>query len=146
MPSSRSWSARRAIREESRRLYQKCRCQSAKYRENERLRYNTSTVCNGRQPHLYILKYEKHHTGCYKVGRTGAYEKRLKDLNSGHLWKLAYVAQYDNLRHLELLAHDELSPYRVIDCPSREWFYTSVEHINRVIQSLKVSHGKVSDV
>ena len=138
MPNRRSWRRRSEIQAENRRLYQRHRCQTEKYRANERLRYNASTIPNGRQPHLYILKYEAQHAGCYKIGRTGAYDKRLKDLNSGHLSKLAYVAQYDGLGHLELLVHDELSPYRVVGCPSREWFFTSVEHIDRVIQSLMV--------
>ena len=119
-------------------LYQQLRCQCARYRVNERLRYNASTIQNGRQPHLYIMRYEDQHAGCYKVGRTGNFPKRLKDLNGGHLSSLIYVAKYDDLGHLELLVHDELSPFRV-PCQSREWFAVGVEHIDKIINTLRGS-------
>ena len=101
---------RALIQQEQRRLYEKIRCQTAEYRRKERERYHASTIPNGRQPHVYILKYEGDLSGCFKVGRTGDYSKRVKDLNCGHLMRVKYVAQYPNFGHLELLAHDELAP------------------------------------
>ena len=121
-----------------RKLYKQKICQSVKYRVNERLRYNASTVQNGRQPHLYIMKYETDHPGCYKVGRTGNFDSRLKNLNGGHLANLMFVAQYQNCGHLELLVHDELMPYG-LKCASREWFEVSVEHIDKTIRTIQGS-------
>ena len=140
MPRTDSQSCRRRkeralIQQEQRRLYEKFRCQTAEYRRKERERYHASIIPNGRQPHLYILKYEGDLSGCFKVGRTGDYSKRVKDLNCGHLMRVKYVAQYPNFGHLELLVHDELAPYRV-QGGSREWFEVSVEHIDNTIRSL----------
>ena len=81
------------------------------------------------------MKYEDSLPGRYKVGRTGDFEKRLKALNAGHLSNLMYVAKYENLGHLELLIHDELSPYRV-QCGSREWFCVLLSHIDAVIKTI----------
>ena len=126
---------RERIRKEQKRLYDKFRCQTNKYRAKERERYHASTIANGRQPHLYILKYEETMPGCFKIGRTGDFANRLKDLNCGHLARVRYVAQYPNLGHLELLIHDELAPYRAPG-GSREWFEVGVEHIDDTIRSL----------
>ena len=126
---------RALLQQERRRLYQKLRCQTAEYKRKERERHHASTIPNGRQPHLYILKYKNDFFGCFKVGRTGDYSNRLRCLNSGHLQHVMYVAQYQHLGHLELLIHDELAPYRVPG-GSREWFEVSVEHIDNTIRSL----------
>ena len=122
-------------REEQKRLYDKIRCQTAEYRAKERARYHASTIPNGRQSHLYIVKYENDCSGCFKVGRTGDFGNRLKDLNKGHLKRVEYVAQYLYLGHLEILVHDELFPYRVQGA-SREWFEVDVERIDDTIRSL----------
>ena len=123
---------------EQRRLYHKSyykvRCQTAEYKRKERERHHASTIPNGRQPHLYILKYKSDFPGCFKVGRTGDYSNRLRCLNSGHLQHVMYVAQYPHLGHLELLIHDELAPYRMQG--GREWFEVGVEHIDNTIRSL----------
>ena len=120
---------------EQRRLYHKIRCQTAEYRKKERQRYHASTIPDGRQPHLYILQYKGDFSGFFKVGRTGDYDKRLKNLNCGHLMHVKYVAQYPHLGHLELLIHDALAPYRALG-GSREWFEVGVEHIDNTIRSM----------
>ena len=123
------------VKREQRELYQKWLHFSAKHRANERLKNNPSTICNGRQAHLYIMKYEDSHPGRYKVGRTGDFEKRVKTLNAGHISNLMYVAKYENLGHIELLVHDELSPYKV-QCCSREWFCVPLNHITAIIKTI----------
>ena len=123
---------------EQRELYQRWAYYSGKHKEhsaNERLRNNVSTVQNGKQAHLYVMKYENCFPGCYKVGRTSNFENRLKSINGGHMARLMYVAQYEKLGHLELLIHDELAPYRV-QCGSREWFAACLGHIERVIKTI----------
>ena len=105
------------------------------YKMYKRLTNNPSTICNSRQAHLYIMKYMCAYPGCYKIGRTGDFDKRLKTLNGGHVAHLMCVAKYEDLGHLELLVHDELSPYRMV-CGSREWFKVSVDHIDAVIKTI----------
>ena len=119
-------------------MYRRWICQGVKYRANERLRYNTSTIPNGRQAHLYIMTYKESHFGCYKVVRAGDFADRVRALNYGHLANLMYVAQYPKLGHLELLVHDELAPHR-LQCASREWFEVAVEHIDNVIRMIETS-------
>ena len=106
-----------------------------RYRTKERQRYHASTIPNGRQSHLYILKYNNVFPGFFKVGRTGDYSNRLKDLNCGHLPRVTYVAKYSDLGHLELLIHDKLAPYRAAG-GSREWFEVDAEHIDDTIRTL----------
>ena len=94
---------------------------------------------NGRQAHLYVMAYENCPYGfsdCYKIGRTGDFDKRLKTLNAGHMANLTYVSQYVDCGHLELLIHDELDQYRVQQCNSREWFKCSLSHIDAVIKKV----------
>ena len=118
---------------EQRKLYERWEMHTGKM--YKRLVHNPSTICNGRQPHLYIMKYTCAYPGCYKVGRTGDFDKRLKTLNGGHMVHLMFVAKYEGYGHLELLIHDELSPYR-IQCSSREWFNVHVDHIHVVIKTI----------
>ena len=108
---------------EERRLYQLLRCRGAKYIANERLRYNASTVPNGRQPHLYIMEYEDNDClGCYNVGRTGNFDKRVKDINAGHLKSTTYVRKYENnetfratgARHIDTLHSTEPLQQRAV--------------------------------
>ena len=68
---------------EQRELYQRWVHYSAKHTASERLRNNPSTVPNGRQAHLYIMKYADCFPGCYKVGRSGDFDKRLKNAKWG---------------------------------------------------------------
>ena len=77
-------------------------------------------------------------TGCYKIGRTGSYENRLRELNAGRLLDCVYVAQYDDWGHLEMLVHDELAPFR-LESTSHEWFEIGVEHIDNVIRTLQAA-------
>ena len=74
--------------------------------------------------------------GVYKIGYTADVESRRRSLNAGHCFKVNVVAVYKGFGHCELPVHDILSPFRVKSSQSREWFKTSVEHIDRSIRDI----------
>ena len=77
------------------------------------------------QDALYVLRYEFDPCGAMglKIGRAACVETRVRQLETGHNFRLLILATFPGLGHLEPRVHTMLSESRAREGRGREWFH-----------------------
>ena len=70
---------------------------------------------------LYIMRYAGQ-GGLLKIGRAHNTEKRRRQLEQGHAFRMEIVAVFPGAGHLERLIHKKLEGFRNTEGPGTEWF------------------------
>lgn len=83
------------------------------------------------QDALYVLRYEFDPCGVMglKIGRAACVETRVRQLETGHNFRLIILATFPGLGHLEPCIHTMLSESRAREGRGREWFCVPLETV-----------------
>ena len=86
---------------------------------------------------LYVLQYSTV-WDCVKIGRSSNVQRRIRQLEEGHNFRIVLLAIYPGKGHLERRVHQRLKRYQSNVGAGNEWFDLSANYalkvINEVIQ------------
>ena len=90
--------------------------------------------------HLYVLSYQGIEEGAYKIGRSKDIKKRVKSMESSHIFHINVDVVFTGKGYLEQIVHERLAPFRVEGFRSREWFRAPLSTILAIIATVIEKH------
>ena len=82
---------------------------------------------------LYVMTNSKL-PGIVKIGRSKHPKNRAYEMAAAQPFFVNVDREYPEVGFLELTVHKKMQPYRVEDGAGREWFHSSVEQADAIIQ------------